>query len=147
MGAMASQITRLMIVYAIAYPDADQRNHQSSAPLAFVRIIHLLSANTPQKWPATQKRFPFDDVIRSLSRLVSVTNVYALMFRDFFPEFGKRRNDISCLNTSDKFDHEGAIASNMRIMGPFMTLSIPDSISTESIWKFVHRLSLLLCKR
>ena len=40
MGAMASQITSLTIIYSTVYPDADQRNHQSSASLAFVRGIH-----------------------------------------------------------------------------------------------------------
>ena len=37
MGSIASQITSLTIVYSIVYSDADQRNHQSSASLAFVR--------------------------------------------------------------------------------------------------------------
>ena len=40
MDAIASQITSLMIVYSAVYPDADQRKHQSSASLAFVREIH-----------------------------------------------------------------------------------------------------------
>ena len=40
MGAMASQITSLTIVYSTVYSDADQRKHQSSASLAFVRGIH-----------------------------------------------------------------------------------------------------------
>ena len=40
MGTMASQITSLTIVYSIVYSDADQRKHQSSASLAFVREIH-----------------------------------------------------------------------------------------------------------
>ena len=40
MGATASQITRLTIVFSIVYSDADQRKHQSSASLAFVRWIH-----------------------------------------------------------------------------------------------------------
>ena len=36
MGAMASQITSLTIVYSTVYSGADQRKHQSSASLAFV---------------------------------------------------------------------------------------------------------------
>ena len=40
MGPIASQITSLMIVYSIVYSDADQRKHQSSSSLAFVRGIH-----------------------------------------------------------------------------------------------------------
>ena len=40
MGAMASQITSLSIVYSTIYSGADQRKRQSSASLAFVRGIH-----------------------------------------------------------------------------------------------------------
>ena len=63
MGAIASQITSLPIVYSIVYSDADQRKHQSSASLAFVREIHRGPVNSPHKWPVTRKMFPFDDVI------------------------------------------------------------------------------------
>ena len=37
MGAIASELTSLTIVYSTVYSDADQRKHQSSASLAFVR--------------------------------------------------------------------------------------------------------------
>ena len=63
MGTMASQITSLTIVYSTVYSDADQRKHQSSASLAFVRGIHRGPVNSPHKWPVTRKMFPFDDVI------------------------------------------------------------------------------------
>ena len=62
MGAIASQMTSLTIVYSTVYSDADERNHQSSASLAFVRGIQG-PVNSPHKWPATRKMFPFDDVI------------------------------------------------------------------------------------
>ena len=39
MGAIASQITSLTIVFSTVYLDTDQRKHQSSASLAFVRGI------------------------------------------------------------------------------------------------------------
>ena len=61
MGAITSQITSLTTVYSIVY--ADQRKHQRSASLAFVRGIHRSPVNSPHKWPVTQKVFPFDDVI------------------------------------------------------------------------------------
>ena len=61
-GANASQITNLKIVYSTVYSGADQRKHQSSASLAFVLGIHRKPVNSPHKWPATQKMFPFDDV-------------------------------------------------------------------------------------
>ena len=63
MGAIASQITSLAIVYSIVYSDTDQRKHQSSASLAFVRGIHRGPVNSPHKRPVTRKMFPFDDVI------------------------------------------------------------------------------------
>ena len=68
MGPIASQITSLTIVYSIVYSDADQRKHQSSASLAFVRGIHRRPVNSPHKWPVTRKMSPFDDVIMLLSR-------------------------------------------------------------------------------
>ena len=63
MGAIASQITSLTIVFSTVYLDTDQRKHQSSASLAFVRGIHRRPVNSPHKWPVTRKMFPFDDVI------------------------------------------------------------------------------------
>ena len=63
MGAMASQITSLMIVYSPVYSGAGQRKHQSSVSLAFVRGIHRWPVNSPHKWPVTRKMFPFDAVI------------------------------------------------------------------------------------
>ena len=63
MGAMASQITSLTIVYSTIYSGVDQRKHQSSASLAFVRAIHRWPMDSPHRGPVTRKRFPFDDVI------------------------------------------------------------------------------------
>ena len=63
MGAMASQIINLTIVYSTVYSGADQRMQQSSVSLAFVWGIHRWSVNSPHKWPVTRKMFPFDDVI------------------------------------------------------------------------------------
>ena len=63
MGATASQITSLTIVFSTVYSDADQRKHQSSASLAFVLGIHRGPVNSPHKWSVTRKMFLFDDVI------------------------------------------------------------------------------------
>ena len=59
----ASQITSLTIVYSAVNLVGDQRKHQSSVSLAFVRGIHRRPVNSPRKWPVTRKMFPFDDVI------------------------------------------------------------------------------------
>ena len=64
MGTVASQITSLTIVYSNVYSGADQRKHQSSASLTFVRGIHRGPVNSPHKGPVTRKMFPCDDVIR-----------------------------------------------------------------------------------
>ena len=63
MGAMASQLTSLTIVYSTVCSGADQRKHQSSASLAFVRGIHRWPVNSPHKWPVTRKMILFDDAI------------------------------------------------------------------------------------
>ena len=63
MGAVVTQITSLTIVYSLVYSDADQRKHQSSVSLAFVRGIHRWPVNFPHKEPVTRKMFPFGDVI------------------------------------------------------------------------------------
>ena len=63
MGTIASQITSVSIAYLTVSTGADQRKHQSSASLAFVRGIHREPVNSPHKWPVTRKMFPFDDVI------------------------------------------------------------------------------------
>ena len=71
MGAMSSQITSLIIVYSAVNSEADQRKHQSSASLAFVRGIHRSPMNSPHKGPVTRKMVPFDDVI-----IISSIRVY-----------------------------------------------------------------------
>ena len=60
---MASQITSLTSVYSTVYSVADQRKHQSSTSLVFVRGIHRWPVISPHKGPVTRKMFPFDDVI------------------------------------------------------------------------------------
>ena len=62
MSAMASQINCLTIVYSSVYSGADQRKHQSSASLAFVRGIHRSPVNSPNTGPITRNIVAFDDV-------------------------------------------------------------------------------------
>ena len=58
MSAVASQITGVTIDYSTVCSGADQRKHQSSASLAFVRGIHRWTVNSPHKGPITRKMFP-----------------------------------------------------------------------------------------
>ena len=49
---------------------ADQRKHQSSASLAFVRGNHRWPVNSCYKGPVTRKMTPFDDVVMMVSKYV-----------------------------------------------------------------------------
>ena len=75
MDAMASRFPSLTIVYSTVYSGTDQRKHQSSASLAFMRGFHRWPVNSPHKGPVTRKIFPFDDVIM-LARLHSLSIWY-----------------------------------------------------------------------
>ena len=68
-GMIASEITSLTVLYSTVHSGTDQRKHQSSASLAFVRGIHWWPVNSPHKWPVTLKMFSFDDVIMVYTRL------------------------------------------------------------------------------
>ena len=62
-SVMTSQITGVSIVRSTVCWGTDQRKHQISASLVFVRGIHQSPVNSPHKGPVTRKRFRFDDVI------------------------------------------------------------------------------------
>ena len=57
MGAIASQITSITIVYSTVYSDADQRKHTASASLAFLWGIHRWPVSSPHKGPVRRKMF------------------------------------------------------------------------------------------
>ena len=91
MSAIASQITSITIVYSTVYSGADQRKHESSASLAFVRGIHRGPVNSPHKCPVTRKMFPFDDVI-----MFMVLSDYVQTFIDHFVGHFAWRHVTSC---------------------------------------------------
>ena len=74
MSMMESPITGVSIVYSIVCSGADQRKHQSSASLAFVRGIHRGPVNSPYQRPVTWKIFPFGDVILMIPGAVEVVH-------------------------------------------------------------------------
>ena len=55
--ALASQITVILMVCSTICSGADQRKHQSSALLAFVRGVHRWPVNPLHKGPVTRKCF------------------------------------------------------------------------------------------
>ena len=96
-STMTSQITSVSIICSTGCTGADQRKHQSSASLAFVRGIHLSQADSPHKGPVTRKMFPCDDFImicsfdihyadvimtKMASQITSLTVVYSTVYSD-----------------------------------------------------------------
>ena len=91
MGAMVSQITSLAIVYLTVYSGAEQRKHQSSASLAFVRGIHWWPVNSPHKGSVTRKMFPFDDVILLHVSRGFITKLGEYFFPRQWQKYGKNK--------------------------------------------------------
>ena len=69
MGAVASQITSITIFYSIVYLDADQRKHQSSASLAFVRGMMTSSWNIVNNMVAILS--PSQNVVTSMYKIMN----------------------------------------------------------------------------
>ena len=88
MSTMVSQITSLTIVYSTVYSGTDERKHQSSTSLAFVRGIHWWPVNSPHNGPVTWKMFPFDDLIMKLFLFTS------LCFFKTLPLFHRRTDNL-----------------------------------------------------
>ena len=68
--------------------NADQRTHQSSWSLAFVRGIHWWSVNSPHKGPVTQKMFPFDYIIMYYQLLVDSCELFTPILQGCFTGAG-----------------------------------------------------------
>ena len=65
-GAMASQITSLTIVYSTVYSGADQRRSSKTSKLRVTGLCEgnsPVTRNSPHKGPVTRNLFPFDVVI------------------------------------------------------------------------------------
>ena len=56
-------VTSVSIGCSTVCSGADQRNHQSSASLVFVRGIHWWPVDSPHKGSVTRKMFPFDALL------------------------------------------------------------------------------------
>ena len=103
MSVIASQITSLGIVYSIVYSGADQRKHQSSAALAFVRRIHRGPVNSPHKRPVTRKMFPFHDVIMLfLVKFIPSTRGYC---KEVQTSLRLRHNERDCVSNHQPHDY------------------------------------------
>ena len=85
MGAMAYQITSLIIVYLTVYSGADRRKHQGSLSLAFVRGIYRCPVNSLHIGLVKRKMFPFDDVIMAWVFRVECISLYGILICQIRP--------------------------------------------------------------
>ena len=97
MSVMASQITSVFVVYLAVCSGADQRKHQSSVSLAFVRGSHRWPVNSPHKRPVTRKMSPFDDVIMNNFRAHHSSRIYIISYVKGI--IGKDFANIKCPET------------------------------------------------
>ena len=125
MGAIASQITSLTVVYSTVYSDADQRKHQRSASLAFVWGIHRGPLYSPHKWPVTRKMFPFDDVIM----------LHKDVTRASRPSFWPLNNSFIRLRTKKNLHIDGLCEGN-----PFPWMKILFSLQFH--WSLFQRVQI-----
>ena len=89
MSAVASEITSVSIVCSTVGSGADQRNHQTSASLAFVRRIHRWPVNSRHKRPVTRKKCPFDDVMSTFSLPSSLITLHYSQWPTKFREISR----------------------------------------------------------
>ena len=142
MSAMASQITSVPIVYLTVCSGTDQRKHQSSASLAFVRGIHWWPVNSPHKGPVTRKIFPFDGVIVKIQIHIFISS----------KQFSKERaNSIFSLwcglsvSTHSKATPQGRLHILLthwpHNVAVFLNVSSPNTYYGPRSWTLVRLLS------
>ena len=153
MSLIASQITSLTIVYSIVNSDTNQRKHQSSASLAFVRGIHRRPVNCPHKGPVTREMIPFDDVIM---------NIQYFIFPDYqvgqyMPLFVGRNSRVYMRNfpfqmAEPRFQvvvigDSGVGKTSMLVTywsGKFPTVYIPTSFETVAFYRMVDGQAMIM---
>ena len=73
-------------LYATVCSGVDQRKHQSSASLGFVRGIHRWPVNSFHNGPVTRKMFPFDDVIM-IHQKMNISHCLVSAELNMFPQY------------------------------------------------------------
>ena len=82
MSVIASQIMDVSMVCSRVCSGTNQRKHQSSMSLAFVRGIHQWLVNSPHKGLIMRKMIPFDDIImRNHNTTTTKCEWYACLLR------------------------------------------------------------------
>ena len=134
MSAMASEIPSLTIFTQPFYSGTDERRHQSSASLAFVRGIHHWPVNSPHKGPVTWKIFPSDDVIKATrNQCILLATPLHWIYNDIISISHKCNNNdsqpkITCPRYATSF---GAVLACPRTDGYIWKSSIGNILSKK----------------
>ena len=143
LSTMASQITSLTIVYSTVCTGADERKHQSSTSLAFVRGIHRWPVNSPLKGPVTRKMFPIDDVIMTrivcqitASLIVSrlIINLAFITLSTFYRNYSKKKKPFveryifQKIMCSGSGNSKWAWSANRYVQGPLRNSPIQHDV-------------------
>ena len=135
---------QFLIVYSTVCLGADQRKHQSSSSLAFVRRIHRGSVNSPNKGPVTRKIFPFDDVIMRSLKCAGHRNWTSKISDVICRECSLYQYDNSWKNTKSGIPAQSILlVCHVSILRRF-NVKISSFIETETspFWHFLHWLHL-----
>ena len=138
------------------FQGADQRKHQRSASLAFVRGIHRWPVNSPHKGPVTRKMFPFDDVIMKrrqsmpqthpcwMSSVWGLLNICSLLFLYVKFWLSKRTDEkiqitlVRCLRSSAAVTLVKYERGVLQATSILITLKNTENNGTEKIGLVTH---------
>ena len=141
MSAIASQITGVSFVCLSVCSDADQKTHQSSASLAFVRGIYRWPVNSPHKGPVKWKMFPFDDVIMGMCdiahwKVVCFTKVSRNIDRLFYRDMPNPYPAQPCVKCSNILDVISKIEMTKQVA--WGNLFFYEYYCVFLIWNLIH---------
>ena len=154
-NATASQIIGVSVVYSTVVSDTDQRKHQTSASLAFVRGIHRWPVNSPHKWPVKRKCFhlmtsSYEPEVCFMRPLPPMSSQSAeLQWRHKERDGVSNHRRLRCL-LNCCFRHRSKKTSNLRVTGLCagnspVTSEFPAQMASDaenvSIW-WRHQMSL-----
>ena len=92
MSTMASQITSLTIIYSTVYSGADQRKHESSASLVFLRRIQRRPVNSPHA--LLERLYPIFPMFR-FEHAIKSNQILDPQFLLTKPEFACQASDVT----------------------------------------------------
>ena len=140
MSTMAFQFNSLTIIYSTVYSGADQRKHQSSASLAFVRGIHRSSVMTQRAGKAENVSIWWRHHVRSMSKAIMLPWLQPEMWNSYFLLAAECNVDNcqTCIATGCESCDDGYQVKNGTCEGKYVyiTKQVNDG-ACESIYIYI----------